>query len=134
MKKTLKEIADYVGGRIVGDENIVISGLDNIEGAGEHDLTFAVEPHIEEAKSTRAAAVMLPEGIEDFPRPALYVAEPRAAFASLLALFTPKLVFPKGVSSEAHIGKDVKLGEDVTVLPFACVDDHAVIEIGRAHV
>lgn len=127
MKKTLKEIADYVGGRIVGDENIVIFGLDNIEGAGEHDLTFAVEPHIEEAKSTRAAAVMLPEGIEDFPRPALYVAEPRAAFASLLALFTPKLVFPKGVSSEAHIGKDVKLGEDVTILPFACVDDHAVI-------
>ena len=127
MKKTLKEIADYVGGRIVGDENIVISGLDNIEGAGEHDLTFAVEPHIEEAKSTRAAAVMLPEGIEDFPRPALYVAEPRAAFASLLALFTPKPVFPKGVSSEAHIGKNVKLGEDVTIMPFACVDDHAVI-------
>ncbi len=127
MKKTLKEIADYVGGRIVGDENIVISGLDNIEGAGEHDLTFAVEPHIEEAKSTRAAAVMLPEGVEDFPRPALYVAEPRAAFASLLTLFTPKLVFSKGVSSEAHIGKDVKLGEDVTILPFACVDDHAVI-------
>ena len=127
MKKTLKEIADHVGGRIVGDENIVISGLDNIEGAGEHDLTFAVEPHIEEAKSTRAAAVMLPEGVEDFPRPALYVAEPRAAFASLLALFTPKLVFSKGVSSEAHIGKDVKLGEDVTILPFACVDDHAVI-------
>ena len=127
MKKTLREIADYVGGRVVGDENIVISGLENIEGAGEHDLTFAVEPHIEEAKSTRAAAVMLPEGVEDFPRPVLYVAEPRAAFASLLALFTPKLVFPKGVSSEAHIGKDVKLGEDVTILPFACVDDHAVI-------
>ena len=127
MKKTLREIADYVGGRVVGDENIVISGLENIEGAGEHDLTFAVEPHIEEAKSTRAAAVMLPEGVEDFPRPALYVAEPRAAFASLLALFTPKLVFSKGVSSEAHIGKNVKLGEDVTILPFACVDDHAVI-------
>lgn len=42
MKKTLQEIAEYVGGRIVGDASIVISGLDNIEGAGEHDLTFAV--------------------------------------------------------------------------------------------
>ena len=46
MKKTLKEIAEYVGGRVVGDETIVISGLDNIEGAGEHELTFAVEAHI----------------------------------------------------------------------------------------
>ena len=51
MKKTLQEIAEYVGGRIVGDASIVISGLDNIEGAGEHDLTFAVDPHIEEAKT-----------------------------------------------------------------------------------
>ena len=55
MKKTLQEIAEYVGGRVEGDASIVISGLDNIEGAGEHDLTFAVDPHIEEAKACRAA-------------------------------------------------------------------------------
>lgn len=73
MKKTLQEIAEYVGGRVEGDASIVISGLDNIEGAGEHDLTFAVDPHIEEAKACRAAAVMLPEGVADFPKTALYV-------------------------------------------------------------
>ena len=43
MKKTLREIADYVGGRVVGDENIVISGLENIEGAGVRDLTFDIK-------------------------------------------------------------------------------------------
>ena len=127
MKKTLQEIAEYVGGRIVGDASIVISGLDNIEGAGEHDLTFAVDPHIEEAKTCRAAAVMLLEGVADFPKTALYVEEPRAAFARLLELFTPKLQFPTGVSEQAHIGKDVKLGKDVVIMPFAVVDDHAVI-------
>jgi len=127
MKKTLQEIAEYVGGRVEGDASIVISGLDNIEGAGEHDLTFAVDPHIEEAKACQAAAVMLPEGVEDFPKTALYVEEPRAAFARLLELFTPKLQFPKGVSEQAHIGKDVKLGKDVVIMPFAVVDDHAVI-------
>ena len=71
MKKTLQEIAEYVGGRIVGDASIVISGLDNIEGAGEHDLTFAVDPHIEEAKTCRAAAVMLPEGVAHLQNTAL---------------------------------------------------------------
>ena len=127
MKKTLKEIAAYVGGRVVGDENIEITGLDNIEGAGEHELTFAVEPHIEEAKKTKAAAVMLKEGTGEFPLPALYVDEPRAAFAKLLEIFTPKLVFRKGVSDKAYIGEDVKIGKDVIIMPFACVDDHAVI-------
>ena len=57
MKKTLQEIAEYVGGRVEGDASIVISGLDNIEGAGEHDLTFAVDPHIEEAKACQAAGI-----------------------------------------------------------------------------
>ncbi len=130
MKKTLQEIADYVGGRVAGTNDassIVITGLDNIEGAGAHDLTFAVEPHIDEAKACQAAAVMLPEGVADFPKPALYVENPREAFAKLLAHFTPKLEFPQGVSPEAHVGKDVKIGEHVTIMPFAVIDDHAVI-------
>lgn len=127
MKKTLKEIAAFVGGRVAGDDAVEICGLDNIEGAGPGDLTFAVEPHIEEAKKTKAAAVMLPEGVEDFPLPTIHVAEPRAAFAKLMELFAPKLEFPKGVSSKAHIGKDVKMGEGVTIMPFAVVDDHSVI-------
>ena len=127
MKKTLQEIADLVGGRIVGDAGVEIEGLDNIDGAGEKDLTFAVEPHIEKAKNCKAAAVMLPEGIEDFPKTALFVEDPRAAFAKLLEIFTPKLQRAVEVSDKAHIGKDVKLGKNVTIMPFAMVDDHAVI-------
>ena len=127
MKKTLKEIADFVGGRLEGDGSIEIRGLDNIEGAGPSDLTFAVEPHIEEARVSRAAAVILPEGVEDFPLPAIHVEDPRASFARLLASFTPKLEFDPGVSPKAHIGRDVKIGEGAVVMPFAVVDDHSVI-------
>ena len=127
MKKTLQEIADIVGGRIAGDAAIEIEGLDNIAGAGAGDLTFAVDPHIEEAKTCKAAAVMLPEGVEDFPTTALYVEDPRAAFAKLLNIFTPKLERPVEVSDKAYVGKEVKLGQNVTIMPFAMVDDHAVI-------
>ena len=56
MKKTLQEIAVFVGGRIVGDATVEIHGLDNLAGAGPQDLTFAVDPHIDEAKACRAAA------------------------------------------------------------------------------
>lgn len=127
MKKTLQEIASIVGGRVEGDATLEIEGLDNIAGAGASDLTFAVEPHIEEAKTCKAVAVMLPEGVENFPKTALYVEDPRAAFAKLLNIFTPQLERPVEVSAKAHIGKDVKLGKNVTIMPFAMVDDHAVI-------
>ena len=127
MKKTLQEIAAFVHGRLVGEPSLEISGVTNIMDAGRGELTFAVEPHIEAAKGCAASAVLLPEDAGEFPLPAIYVAEPRVAFAALLELFTPPLVFPAGVSAEAHIGQDVTLGENVTILPFAVVDDHAVI-------
>ncbi len=127
MKKTLKDLADYVGGTVSGDGSLEISGLDNIEGAVSGDLTFAVEPHIEEAKKTKASAIMLPEEIADFPLPSIRVKEPRAAFAKLLELFTPKLEFPAGVSPQAFIGEDVTIGPDAVIMPFAVVDAHAVI-------
>ena len=127
MKKTLKEIADFLGGRLEGNGSVEIRGLESIESAGAQDLIFAVEPHIEEARSSKAAAVLLPLDAGEFSIPAIYVPEPKAAFARLLELFTPKLEFPQGVSAEAHVGKNVKLGKDVVIMPFAVVDDHSVI-------
>jgi UDP-3-O-[3-hydroxymyristoyl] glucosamine N-acyltransferase len=127
MKKTLREIAELVGGRVAGDSSIEISGATNIVDAGKHDLTFAVDPHIEEAAGCSAGAVLLPDTVSDFPLPAIYVQEPRVAFAKLLELFTPPLQMHEGVSSQAYVGKNVKLGEHVTLMPFAVVDDYAEI-------
>lgn len=130
MKKTLKELADYVGGTVSGDGTLEIHGLDNIEGAGPGNLTFAVEPHIEKAKATKASAVMLSEDAGEFPLPTIRVKEPRAAFAKLLELFTPKLELPAGVSPQAVIGKDVTVGKNAVIMPLAVVDAHAVIGDG----
>ncbi len=122
MKMTLQEIATLVGGRLAGDPSIVINGVNNIEGATKETITFADEAHVEEAAKCNAGAVLLPNGVEvDFPLPAIYVENTRAAFAVLLTTFIPPIQHEKGVSPDAHIGKDV------TILPFAYVDDHAVI-------
>ena len=130
MEKTLPEIAELIGGILAGDASIKISGLANITMARTGDLIFAVPPHLDEAKICAASAVLIPLDIEDFPKPAIKVADPRAAFATLLELFTPKLKIPVGISPKAHIGKDVKISDDVTIMPFAVVDDGAEIKSG----
>ena len=127
MKKTLGEIARFLHGRLAGDEGIVITGATNIEAAGNTEITFAAPPHIEEAKSSRAAAVLLPEDVQDFPLPAIYVKEPRAAFAKLLELFAPPLHIPAGVSPLAFVAKGAEVAEGASVMPFAVVDEHAKI-------
>lgn len=127
MKKTLGEIARFLDGRLAGDEGIVITGATNIEAAGNTEITFAAPPHIEEAKSSRAAAVLLPEDVQDFPLPAIYVKEPRVAFAKLLELFAPPLHIPAGVSPLAFVAKSAEVAEGASVMPFAVVDEYAKI-------
>ncbi|WP_315273324.1 UDP-3-O-(3-hydroxymyristoyl)glucosamine N-acyltransferase [Selenomonas sputigena] len=130
MKKTLGEIARFLEGRLAGDENIVVTGATNIEAAGRTEITFAAPPHIEEAKASEAAAVLLPEDVQDFPLPAIHVKEPRAAFAKLLELFTPPLQIPAGVSPQAFVAKTAEVEEGASILPFAVVDEHAKIAAG----
>ena len=130
MEKFLHEIAELIGGEVMGERTTKISGLANITMARAGDLIFAVPPHLDEAKTSAAAAVLIPLDTEDFQKPAIKVKDPRAAFATLLELFTPKLEIPKGISPKAHLGKDVKLADDVTIMPFAVVDDGAEVKSG----
>lgn len=130
MEKFLYEIAELIGGTVAGDSSIKISGLANITMARTGDLIFAVPPHLDEAKTCAASAVLIPLDTEDFPKPAIKVQDPRAAFATLLELFTPKLEIPVGISPKAHIGKNVKISDSATIMPFAVVDDGAEIKSG----
>ena len=130
MEKTLHEIATLIGGQVTGNGSTKVSGLANITAAHSGDLIFAVPPHLEEAKTSAATAVLIPLDVEDFPKPTIKVADPRAAFAKLIEMFTPKLDIPVGISPKAHIGKDVKISDGVTIMPFAVVDDGAQIQRG----
>lgn len=127
MKKTLGEIARFLDGRLAGDESIAIMGATNIEAADKTEITFAAPPHIEEAKASKAAAVLLPEDVQDFPLPAIHVKDPRAAFAKLLELFSPPLNIPAGISPLAFVAKSAKVAPGAAVMPFAVVDEHARI-------
>ena len=60
MEKNLREIAELTGGTLSGDGTIKISGLSNITMARAGDLTFAVPPHLDEAKICAASAVLIP--------------------------------------------------------------------------
>ena len=130
MEKTLKELAELLNGQLAGDGLTKISGLSNITMARAGDLIFAVPPHLDAAKSSKASAVLIPLDTQDFPKPAIKISDPRAAFAKLLELFTPKIKIPVGISPKAHIGNGAKISEGATIMPFAVVDDGAEIQSG----
>ncbi|MCX6356403.1 MAG: UDP-3-O-(3-hydroxymyristoyl)glucosamine N-acyltransferase [Candidatus Aureabacteria bacterium] len=130
MKKTLKEIAALIGGRVEGDGDVVITGASGIKEAREGDLTFLANPkYASLLKETRAAAVVIEEGLQVAPgKPLIRVKNPSIAFSKLIDLLGPKkLVFPEGVHTLAVVSPKAKLGKGVSVGPFAVIEDGAVI-------
>lgn len=127
MKKKLSEIADLVNGILLGGEDIEITGVTNLEDAGAADIAFAVPPHLDKAALSGAAAIIIPNTVTEFSKPAIQVENPRAAFIELLKMFTPPIVVERGIHPTAVIGKDAVIGDNVAIMAYAVVGDHAKI-------
>lgn len=129
MKKTLKEIAELVGGELVGDPEIVISGVSGIKEAKKGDITFLANrrymPMIDE---TRASAIMTPLDVEAASKAIIRVKDPSLAFARIVALVHPaEIHHPCGIHKTAVISKKAKIGHSVAIGPYVVIEDGAQI-------
>jgi len=126
--RTLKELAEYLGGRVIGDENVSVNGLAPLESAGSDKITFLANPkYAAKVAETGAAAVLMSPGAESHGRNVIEVANPYLGFAKLLALFYTTPHPPLGVLPEANVGTQVTLGEDITLYPGACIGNNVTI-------
>jgi UDP-3-O-[3-hydroxymyristoyl] glucosamine N-acyltransferase len=124
VEKSLKELAALLGGKVIGDENAVVSSLGTLDEATEGQITFLANPkYVGKVATTRATAVIVSHGAERYGRNVIEVKNPYLAFAKLLSLFHVKPIIPRGVMSGAFIGENVSLGEGITVYPGAYVGD-----------
>jgi len=129
MEKTLAEIAKIIEGEVVGDKNLVITGLSGIEEANEGDLTFvANSKYIPLIKKTKASAIITPRDMEVPGKPTIRANNPSLAFANIASLMAEEdpLCF-QGVHKTAIIADEVKLGKNVTVGPYAIVEPNVKI-------
>ncbi len=122
--RTLRELADYLGGTVAGDKSKTVTGVASLDDAADHQITFLANPrYAPKVATTGAGAVVLPPGAERHGRNAIHVANPYLAFAKLLTLFHVAPRESKGVMEGALIGQNVIMGSDVTLYPGAVVGD-----------
>lgn len=138
MRKTLKEIALFVGGEVVGDDNIVVTGASGIKEARTGDITFLANPkYLNFIDKTQASAIITSRDVKSAIKPIIRTEDPSLAFARIVSLIAPiEAKHPKGIHPTAIIGKDVLLGKDVGIGPYVVIEDkvslgdHAVIYAG----
>jgi UDP-3-O-[3-hydroxymyristoyl] glucosamine N-acyltransferase len=125
----LREIAGIIGGRILGDPDIEITGVSGINEAKPGDITFlSGKKKSFDLSGIKASAVIVKEEIKGLaPASMLLVDNPYLAFARALELFYKKPYKPSGISSKAIIGDNVSFGNDVSIYPLAYVSNNAQI-------
>jgi UDP-3-O-[3-hydroxymyristoyl] glucosamine N-acyltransferase len=128
MRKKLRELAEWVGGAVVGDEEVEISGVGAIAEARAGEITFIADPkYLPRLSETKASAVIVSKGIIQADKPLLCVANPYLAFAKILSLFSQKPYEPRGIDSNAWISPTAKLGRDLSLYPFIYIGDRCRI-------
>jgi UDP-3-O-[3-hydroxymyristoyl] glucosamine N-acyltransferase len=125
---TLAEITDQLGGRMIGGNDSVISGVAPFEDAREGDITMAVErKYLNQISQTGATAVLVPSQVDDTEKAQIVVEHPQAAFAKLLHLYYPPKARPSGISPRAIIGENFSPGRAVSVAPGVVIEDDVTL-------
>jgi UDP-3-O-[3-hydroxymyristoyl] glucosamine N-acyltransferase len=128
MKKKLKELAEVVGGTVIGDDEVEISGVAAIEAARLGEITFIAHPKFfPKLAETKASAIIVSKEIPSSPKPLLCVSNPYLAFAKILTLFSQKPYQPGGIDPNARISPTAQLGRDLTLYPFVSIGDRCRI-------
>jgi len=136
MEFSAKQIAAFVQGEIVGDENATVHTFAKIEEGVPGALSFLSNPkytpYIYETKSS--IVLVNKDFVPEQPISATLI-KVNNAYESLAKLMTlyeqshPKRV---GIDPLAYVAPTAKIGKDVYLAPFACVGDGAVIGDGTA--
>jgi UDP-3-O-[3-hydroxymyristoyl] glucosamine N-acyltransferase len=130
MEKPLYEIARLVGGKIVGDGDILITGVSGIKEARPGEITFIADSrYAHMLDTTQASAVIVsPEVAANGGKPLVRCGNPYLAFINLVNVWAAgQIPHPTGIHPTAIVGDHVKLGKNVAIHAYAVIEDGAVI-------
>ena len=113
----LADIANLLGGELIGDGNVDIHDVAEYERASPKDLSY-VESAKKLSAHSDAGALIVPQGLET-NRPSISTQNPRLSFARAVSLFRPPRKFQPGIDAQASISDTARIGDGAYVGPFA---------------
>jgi len=130
MKRSLKELAEFVQARVVGDGGVEVTGISSIQSASHGDLVFVEdEKNLRAALESPASAVIVGSFAtgKTNSKPLLVSAQPRLAFARAAQLLCPREEQQPGIHPSAVVYSAARLGKGVTVRERAVIGEGAEI-------
>ena len=131
MEFTAKQIAAYIGGEIVGDENATVSTFAKIEEGMPGALSFLSNPkYTAYIYDTQSSIVLVnSDFVPEKPIKATLIKTANAyeSLAKLMMLYESVKPQKRGISSMASVAESATIGENVYIGPFVYVGEKAVV-------
>jgi UDP-3-O-[3-hydroxymyristoyl] glucosamine N-acyltransferase len=134
MEFTAKQIADFIGGRVEGNEQTTIHTFTKIEEGKEGAITFLSNPkYAHYIYDTEASIVLVNDDLQlEHPVKATLIRVPNAyeCVAKLMQMYAQSLPKKTGIDPLAFVSESAKIGQDVYIGPFTYVGEGVTIGDG----
>ena len=134
MEFTAKQIAEFVQGRVEGNEQATVNTFAKIEEGREGAISFLSNlKYTHYLYDTKSSIVLINEDVElEHPVSATLIRVKNAyeSVAKLLQLYESMKPKKTGVDPLAFVSKTAKIGENVYIAPFAYIGDNVTIGDG----
>ena len=131
MEFTAKQIATYIGGEIVGDENVTVRTFAKIEEGTPGALSFLSNPkYTAYIYETQSSIVLVNNDfVAERPIKATLIKTANAyeSLAKLMKLYESVKPKKKGISPMASIAESATIGENAYIGPFVYIGEKVVI-------
>jgi UDP-3-O-[3-hydroxymyristoyl] glucosamine N-acyltransferase len=128
---TVAEIAKELGGEVVGDGALKLTGFAPATTARAGDLTFAEnETFFLKAEQSAADAILIDGPYASARKVLIRVPNARIAFARVLPLFFPELPFAPGIHPSSLVDPSAQIDPAAHVGPFCVVGENVKIGPG----
>jgi UDP-3-O-[3-hydroxymyristoyl] glucosamine N-acyltransferase len=131
MEFSAKQIAEFIQGTIVGDENATVHTFAKIEEGIPGAISFLSNPkYTHYIYDTQSSIVLVNKDFEpekEIKATLIKVDNAYESLAKLLNLYEMSKPKKTGIDPLAYIAPTAKIGQNVYIAPFACVGDNAEI-------
>jgi UDP-3-O-[3-hydroxymyristoyl] glucosamine N-acyltransferase len=129
---SVDDLAERVGGSVVGDGSILIQRIANLENAGEGAISYVDnEKHFDAAAASNATCLIIPNATNNRPQfksaALIEASNPKLAFSQIAALLHPPLRREPTVDPTAVLAETADVALTAFIGPNACVGEYARI-------
>ena len=132
MTVTVRQLAEWVRGEVLGDPDQPITDARTLTDARPGDITFVEDDkHLAAWHSSQASAAVVPASAPVNGRPVIRVADPLMAFVEIVQhLRGRRPAATGGIDPAAHVHPTAKLAPGVTVGPFVAIGESTEVGSG----